>query len=230
VPVPQGPAIKSGVISRLPSNFQTSWGVLNDFLTDLCGDISTAWQEWELGLLAGLNNVVGLGIGAWAGVGQGGKLTETVPFNVVHTWPNNDPSGYWDTFKAAITAELKEEFNMFATSYVFGSVPYLGASTATPLSPGVFTATNTPGTVAADQASANDPMGFANGVRGRLPSQWAQNPNPLNQFLGAVEGSINEQFNLWASAALVSGDTVIGVASPGTGAGAGVSIGTGVVT
>jgi hypothetical protein len=227
MPAPQGSTIKLGTLSRLPSNFDKTWPTLNDFLTAICGDIAQAWTMWEAGLLAGDNNVTGAGLGVWVGVGSGGKLTEGVPFTTINTWPKDDQAGDTKTLMDAISSELKKEFNMFDSSYVFGSVDYTGLSTATPVTPGVFTATIASGTVAVDMASGQTPQGFAANVRQALPSSWK--PETLDKFLKALEGSIVEQFGIWIQTAIISGDIVTGVSAPGSGAGVGVSAGNGTV-
>jgi hypothetical protein len=211
----------------LPKEFDTSHGPLKDFIQNLCQDIALAWTLWHAGLLGGSNNVSGLGIGGWVGSGGGGKLTQTVPFNIIHTWPKSDPDGYWNIFKSAITADYKEKFSKYADSFSFSSVPYVGVCAATPLSPGPFFATNIPGPLVAYKASASDPKQIAEGIRGKLPSKWSENKDPLQKWLVALEGATVEQFAIWESTSQFVGDTVAGTGSPGAGAGSGTSNGTG---
>lgn len=227
MPTPQAPALYAGVIARLPKEFDTSHGPLKQFIQTLCGDIARAWALWHAGLLGGSNNVSGLGIGAWAGSGGGGKLTQTVPFNVIHTWPYSDPDGYWNIFKSAITADYKEKFSRYASSFSFSSVPYVGTCGATPLNPGPFFATNIPGPLVGYKASARQPNDLASGIRGKLPGYWSEYLEPLDKWLKALEGSTMEQFALWESSSQFVGDTVAGTGAPGSGSGSGTSNGTG---
>lgn len=229
MPAPQGPVLYAGVIAKLPKDFDISHAPLLDFIQNLCKDIATAWALWHVGLLGGSNNVNGAGIGAWVGVGSGGKLTQTVPFNIIHTWPKADPDGYWNTFKSAVTADYKEKFSKYVDSFSFSSVPYIGVCTATPVSPGPFSAINTPGPLAAYKASAEQPKDFLNGIRDKLPSEWSKNPDPLNKWLKALEEATIQQFVLWETASQFIGDTVIGTGAAGAGTGSGTSNGTGKV-
>jgi hypothetical protein len=229
MPAPQGPALYAGVIARLPKEFDASHGPLKEFIQTLCKDIAMAWTMWQVGLLAGSNNVSGLGIGAWAGSGGGGKITQTTPFNVVHTWPYSDPDGYWDIFKSAVTADFKEKFARYASSFSFSSVPYVGVSGATPLNPGPFFATNIPGPIVGYKASAELPKDLAAGIRGKLPGPWSDNAEVLDKWLKALEGSILEQLSIWEASSQLIGDTVSGTAASGAGSGSGTSSGTGKV-
>lgn len=235
MPTPKGPVLYAGVMSRLPGEFGKGHGPLNDFVKNLCNDIANAWLIWNAGLLGGSNNVSGAGIGAFVGVGSGGGLKETAPMNVIHTWPNSDPDGYWNTFKAAITADYKEKFARYADSFKFGPVPYTGTSGALPPAPpfpgapGPISAINTPGPLAGYKASATYPDDLADGIRGKLPGFWGKHPEPLNKWLKALEGSTMEQFKIWESTSMLIGDTFNGTGAPPAGAGSGTSDQTGKV-
>lgn len=227
MPVPQGSIIFAGALSKLPPEFQKSHSPLMDFMKNFCNDLSKAWATWHSGLLGGGNTVTGLGIGAWVGVGEDGNLIQTVPFDIIHTWSKSDPDGYWNTFKSALTAAFKEKFANYASTFKFGTVPYTGTCSATPLSPGPFSAVNTPGPLLIYKASAQTPKNIGDSVRQRLPSKWAENKDPLDKWLKAIEGSVDEQFIIWEATSMFSGDTAIGVALPGAGLGKGKSLGTG---
>jgi hypothetical protein len=224
---PSGPELQGYLYGALPSQFDQSFGTLQQFVTGECQDIAQAWALWQSGLLAGLNNVTGNGIGAWAGVGAGGGLKESSQFNVTHSWPHSDPAGYWNTLKAAITSELKKQFSAYASSYAFSSVPYLGSSTAGPTSPGVFVAVNTPGTLVA-YGAGQAPTAVGQGIQGQLPGNWKTDVLPL--FLDALGTAVQQAFQRWQESAQVSGDTATGPSSPGSGTGAGVSAGTGTIS
>lgn len=227
MPTPQASALYAGVIARLPREFDLNHDILRLFIQTLCGDIARAWALWHAGLLGGSNNVSGLGIGAWTGSGGGGKLTQTVPFNVIHTWPYYDPDGYWHIFRSAITADYKEKFARYISSFSFSSVPYVGVCTATGTTPGPFSATNTPGPLVGYKASARQPNDLAAGIRSKLPEYWVRYPEPLNRWLIALEGSTMEQFLLWEASSQFVGDTVAGTGAAGSGYGSATSNGTG---
>jgi hypothetical protein len=226
---PSSATLQSYLLNALPSRYRHDFGTMLQFVSSEMGDVARTWPQWQAGLLGGMNEVNGSGLGTWSGTGMGGKLEQTTPFDMVHSWPYDDPHGYWDVLKSAITQELMSQFGRYASSYTFATVPYTGSSGAGPTNPGPFSAVNTPGSLTAYKASAQTPNNIGQGIRGRLPSQWKAD-DVLLGFLNAYGAAIEQAFPQWEGSATLSGDTVEGTASAGSGSGSGTSDGTGKVS
>jgi hypothetical protein len=198
---------------------------LTKFVSICAKDISITWAKWSLGLTGGQNIVSGAGIGAWAGVGGGGKLKQSDLFDPEWSWP--EKSAYWDTLKKAMAAELKKTFGDYVKNFVFGTTAYPGASGASPASPGPVSGTNPPIPMQAVQTVPMVFSGFKKGVKGRLPSSWTQSPG-LDSLLDGIQQAIGQGMDLWLLSQF-TGDSFTGTGTPGAGVASGKSSGTGKV-
>lgn len=229
MPAPSASTLFNGIDSRLTAPFQSPRHVkFVQFLNELSSSLASQWSSWQSGITGGKNSVNGLGIGAWSGVGSGGTLTEGSPLTIsVHTYPAPAFQQYVDALRDVI----KEKFNTWVTSFAFSSVPYLGTSTATPISPGTFNATgaNPPAPIGT-LGSGTNPANIKSEVESRLSSPFDLSKSALHILDQAIEDTITEQFTIWLNSSMFSGDSVTGVASPGSGSGSGTSSGNGVIT
>lgn len=226
--VPTANKIKKEIIKRLPSQFDTSHNVLLDFLKSFSQDLVRAWQKWNDGMTGGFNNVTGVGIGAWVGVGTGGNLSEGSPLKIIYTWDKT--TEFWETFQKELSREIQCQFTEYSTSFSFGTVSYTGTSAATPILPGPVVASSDADTLLNLKDSATSPNKIDKGVRGRLTKVFNDNPDTLDEFLKAVDGTIVQEFNLWEKSSQFSGDQFVGVGQPPLGSATGISLGTGKIS
>lgn len=229
MPAPSASVIFNGIDSRLTPPFQSPrHSSFVQFLNDLSGQLASQWSSWQSGLTGGMNTVSGAGIGVWSGVGSGGTITEGGPLQiVVNTWP----APAFQQYVGHLRDVIKEKFNLWTTSFVFSSVPYLGSSTATPISPGSFTATgaNPPAPIGI-LGSGTNPSNIKSEVESRLTSPFDLPRASLHILNQAIEDTIIEQFGIWLNTSMFSGDMVTGAAAAGSGSGSGTSQGNGVIS
>lgn len=223
MPAPPAPILGKAILGKAAGD--KGFADLQKFTTTCAKDISITWAKWTLGLTGGENIVAGAGIGAWAGVGGGGKLKQSEPFEPQWSWP--EKSAYWDTLKAAMGAELKKTFGDYVKNFVFGTTAYPGASGASPVSPGPVSGTNPPIPMQAVQTVPMIFSGFKAGVKGRLPSSWKKAPG-LDSLLDGIQQSIGQGMDLWLLSQF-TGDSFTGTGTPGAGVASGKSSGTGKV-
>ena len=227
MPAPSSSVIFNGIDSRLGSSFSSPRHArFSQFLNEFSSSLASQWASWQSGLTGGKNNVTGLGIGVWSGTGGGGTITEGSPLEINLT---TYPPGAFQQYVTALKSTIKTKFSGWASSFTFSSVPYLGSSTATPLSPGSFNATgaNPPAPIGT-LGSGTNPSGIKSGVESQLGS-FDLGKSAIPVLDQAIEDTISEQFSIWLNSSLFSGDTVAGVASPGAGSGSGTSQGNGVI-
>jgi hypothetical protein len=123
-----------------------------------------------------------------------------------------------------ISKEINTEFAGWLLTYTVSTMGYTGKSTATPVSPGEFTALNDSSTVLAAGAGT-DPAGFSANVQGVLTSLgWNLVASKLPILLNAVETALVAAWETWL-ASPISGDAAAGPAAAATGTGAGLSTG-----
>ena len=229
MPAPGSSVIFNGIDSRLTPPFQSPrHASFVQFLNDLSSQLASQWSSWQSGLTGGKNNVTGAGIGVWSGVGSGGKITEGSPLEIAIT-TYSAPA--FQQYVGVLKDVFKEKFNLWATSFVFSATPYLGTSTATPLSPGSFNATgaNPPAPIGT-LGSGTNPSAIKSTIESRLTSPFDLPRASLHILNQAIEDTIIEQFTIWLTSSMFSGDSVTGVAAPGSGSGSGTSQGNGVIS
>lgn len=221
MPAPPFAVLNQAILSKAAGDNANE--TLQKFILTCSKDISIAWAKWTLGLSGGENIVTGAGIGAWSGVGAGGKLKESSPFDPEWTW--SEKSDYWDTLKKALSTEFKKTFSEYAKNFVFGTVTYVGASSATPTSPGPVICTSPPIPMKAVQTIPIIYSGFKSGVKGRLPSDWKDSPG-IDSLLAGIQDSIGQGMDLWLLSQF-AGDSFQGTGTPGAGLASGTSQGIG---
>ncbi len=228
MPAPSSSVIFSGIDGRLTPPFQSPrHSSFNQFLNDLSSQLASQWSSWQSGLTGGKNNVSGLGIGAWIGTGGGGTITEGSPLEIAVT-TYSAPA--FEQYVGVLKDVFKEKFNLWTTSFVFSAVPYLGTSTATPLSPGSFNATGaTPPAPIGTLGSGTNPASIKSEIESRLSSPFDLPKASLHILNQAIEDTIVEQFSIWLLSSMFTGDSVTGAAAPGSGSGAGMSQGNGMI-
>lgn len=193
----------------------------------LSSNIASAWTSWNSGLKWGALSVVGAGIGAWSGSGAGGAIIQGPPLSVPYT-PFYKGTEYDKKFQNTLAEVLKMQFTLWAASYKFAGVPFLGPCSATPLSPGVFSANNLPTPlVAAGNGQVPNasqivnlwkPQLIANGFN--LSAEGVQTVKLMDAI---AKGVVMAFQTVYLTTSNVTGSSAFGPATPSVGVGSGVS-------
>lgn len=196
----------------------------DEYTDKLFAAVEKAWKNWEKSVKFGGLTVSGAGIGAWAGVGSGGKATAQ-PFELeIFPFYQNTPQ-HQKMLQGLATA-LKQKFGLWVAGFTIPTIPYMGSCGASAERPGPFNA----------QAVAT-PIGtlVPLGIEG-LQAIWEGTLSPpdfdlthpqarTKDMVQAVTGAIEKAFSsLWATTTMASGSTVQGVGLIGAGTGNGVSV------
>ena len=234
--------IKGKIIEKLPAQFKedpadlddelkmrtnypdsyTADGItkeLCDFLQNIAEGISQGWSIWQSGLSVAGGTVTGGGIGTWTGIGNNSEISGTPPAIVINLTNSTE---YSLEFVDAIAAEINTEFQDWTDSYKTSNVEYTGTSDATTNSAGTFTATNTLGSLR-NLGDGKNPVGSSQNVQSGVTFDFEK--SMAGQFLGAIESALNDLWQNWLTTNVISGLSVSGAASAGTGTGSGMASG-----
>jgi hypothetical protein len=197
----------------------------DDFISLMAQDLATAWSTWQSSLLFGGATVTGVGLVTWAGSGVGGQfLPNPLPFTAQNP-PEFVPTAPNTAYRASLTSAIQSKFDNFMQTFTLIGAPYLGTSSATPLSPGVFFATITPLTL---MSAATGPYMDGAAISAAIQSGLGFVP-PATDYYDAIGSALDGLFNDWLSLSTLTGNTVTGVAAPGAGTGVSVSLTDGLV-
>jgi len=234
MPAPLPADIRSEIEAALPpAQFPVPYQQwFDEFLDKLSEGFSTGWDSWQSGITGGENVVTGAGLGTWVGIGLDGVLVEGTPLDFTIDVTNKPPR--FTEFETELVLALKNEFNSWATSFVFTSVPYSGTSLATPDDPGDFNAVGAlPPAPIGTLGTGTNPQAIRPIVVSALDALGFDSSNPefrLNYLLDAIDTALASIFTTWLGSTNFSGDSVSGTAAPGSGAGSATSDGNGVLT
>jgi hypothetical protein len=231
MPAPTGPALLQLIKAELSATPQSP--ELLEYLQQLTAEISKSWKTWSTSLKWGGLTVTGTGIGVWVGVGNGGSIVQANPITIPPFIFKANTDGH-KAFVKGLDAALKPNFTKWASSYKFAGLTYNGASTATPLTPGVFTAaevatplqgagTGTP-PLAAEIASTWKSKLTGSGFN--LGADGVKTPEVVD---GISKALVKAFTSVYLSSSVVSGTIATGVAAPPAGTGATVSTLTGTI-
>lgn len=241
MPAPAGPMLKSLIEAKMPpTHIKAEW--FQKFLTALTSEVSTKWSQWILSMAWGANTVQGAGIGAWAGVGNGGTMHAS-PYtisadNVFSMAGFRVRTPATKKFIEALNTVLGQKFDGWVGSYKFNGNPYIGtcsASAGESPAPGPFNATNVPMPLIG-MGQGTNPASIQKAWEAILESApdpifRLSNPNCHTKlFTNAVSSTIEEQFiATFLAQSMGVGDQVQGVGAPASGSGSAKSQATGKV-
>jgi len=194
-----------------------------EYTQKLFSTVEKAWNNWEKGFSFGGLTASGAGLGGWTGSGGGGTVIAQ-PYQAevfIFYQQTKQQEKFQNTLYQTIAATLAE----LAAGIKFTTVVFTGASTASPTSPGVFTAqvAQTPLVAASSKSTIS---GIGNRWKAQLlpPDFNLSHPQcAATSMVQAVADAIEKSFTLWAAKTCVTGSTVFGAAAPGAGTGAGTS-------
>lgn len=210
------------------------------FTRALSNEISDKWVSWIPQVRWGSLDVAGAGIGSWYGVGNGGKV-DAPPYIIDREiilnnagWENRRPRGTIK-FLDILSDILKNRWATWVSSYKFQADPYVGTTTATVVTAGIFTAKNVPNKLER-MGTGTNPSGIAPEWESRLESA----PDPIFRlshplcrtrvYIRAVASTVEEQFaQFFLINTLGLDNTVVGPSAAMTGAGASVSFMDGII-
>lgn len=240
--------IQSAIITALPVEFKqdtigtmrASYPAFFDPITGLTlsqlqavshmsTEINAFWQLWESSLLFGGVSVTGLGIGPWVGTGSGGAFLPNATIAALTIPIGFASNAFLLQHYSAISSGINYKFQDFVTQFTIGTSSYTGVSTATPVNPGVFTATLTPATLSALKLIS---IVFATPtqVSSTIVAGLSGFTTPYLTYYDAIAQALDTLFMTWMSTAIMGSNTATGVAVAGTGAGVGVSLTDGVIS
>lgn len=241
---PTSAQIKTALYTALPMNFKSGGArteypqffapnglttAQDDFLSQFAGDLASTWAAWASALTFGGATVVGLGIGAWAGVGSGGAFLAN-PLGFAAQNPLGfSPQPMNTVFRSALSAGINAQFADLLVKFTLVSVPYIGTSSATPLSPGVFLATNTTTTLLAASSGVvyMAAATISATIRANLVGFVGVGLDPT--YYNAIGDAMYSLMQTFLSTSTLNANTVTGVALAGAGTGTSISLPNGVV-
>lgn len=213
MPAPTAAQMKNQAKALYGQQFGSEGSEYMDMLFD---KISKAWENWQKGIKFGNIVVAGGGVGAWAGVGNGGVM-QAQPF-VLEPFSFYNNSAQQLKFTKALAEALKIKFAPFATSYAFTKVDYVGTSGASPVSGGPVSALNIPATLAI-VGKGSAPSGIADAWSRALtpPEFQLDNPNAKSgSLIKAIAKTIEQSFqSIWLMTTMISGNSLDGGGAPG---------------
>lgn len=196
---------------------------LDEYTDELFDALEAGWASWQKSITFGGLTVQGAGLGAWAGVGSGGIATGS-PFNfVIFPFYQNTPQH--QKFLQGLQTAIQQKFLEWVTGFSIPSIPYLGTSSASPVSPGSFVAQVVPTPVGT--LVSKDVSGIADLWQKTLtpPDFNLQHPQARTKdMVNAVSEAIEKAFtSIWGVSTNLTGSTAQGVAAIGAGTGIGTS-------
>lgn len=227
--------LKTAIISNLPlytydetqsyivGGYKTAGGVitggLNNFLTSICADISTAWSTWQSNVVYSGDTVVGAGLDTWAGTGSGGAFSIDLALTISDNFGQFQITTPLTVFVTAIQTAWQTKFNAWKTSYHFSDVAFSGTSTATSQNSGIFDAVATPTKL---NTFGTAPSGTDTLIKSNMTGFNFTN-SQVAVLTAAIGTGLESVWATWAAASTVS-PTATGVAAAGSGSGTGVSM------
>ena len=197
---------------------------VDEYTLKLFAEIERAWILWQNGITFGGLTVTGAGIGGWSGIGTGGTASENTKFKI-SPFPFYQTTEQHRKFILGLSYALEKKFSEWAKNFTLSTVQYVGGSTASPTSPGNFTASVSPMPVGT--LVTNNVDGIAELWKEKLtvPDFNIDHPQArTKEMVAAVSGAIEKSFKtLWALSTTINGSTASGLASVGVGAGNGTS-------
>jgi hypothetical protein len=206
------------LVSFINQSFQQQGSGGSQFFQTVATAIASGWSTWETGLVVGALTCSGAGVGAWAGMGQGGAIGGA-PYQLPPTDFDKQ-----DAKQVKLVNGLRQVLPQFmttwSTSFKFLSLAYIGASTATIPNPGTVTATNTP-TPLGSAGKGTDPIGAM------IAQAWLATLTPpdfdlsspkgkTQELVNAISSAIEQAFGtIWLLGATVTGNALSGAAAPG---------------
>jgi hypothetical protein len=243
VAVPMAAAIKASIIAEIQTNgfldsstldgSRTFRGTLTgpwmEFIDAFTRDWTESWQKWQDGHKAlTAENIVTI-ISNAIGTGVGGGVTQQVPIDFIIRWPYRRHPRFLE-FERILVQELRRLFLEWSQSYKVNTpIPYEGTSSHTPITPGTFNVENIPVVLGVVGQGIN-PINLRARVEDELEKLgWNTRVRVYRtgQFLDATQVALTKHFAEWLESTRIIGDTAIGPAAAGSGAGVGVSLNTG---
>jgi len=221
--------LEGALLSALPAVFKDGAGEVTseqaEWVRALTEAMSSAWTDWQDGIIGGGLNVKGTGTPVWKGTGDGGGLSE----NTVMEWTSSPSFGKTQELTeldAALAGEVKKRFTTWVASYSFTGASYKGTSTATSSSSGTFDAEAIGTEAISDIGSGTPPSDVKPDVLTTLDGKgWrpGKAEAKIDQWLGAFDTMLQEQFQVWLGQTVWVDNTVRGPSASGTGSGSGTS-------
>jgi hypothetical protein len=189
----------------------------DEYLDMIFGKIESAWKAWQDSMAFGQILVSGGGVGAWAGVGNGGVMSGQ-PFVMQEPFIFKGNSPQQLKFTKALADTLQQKFSPFPASFKFSAVQYTGTSGATPITPGPVSATCVSAPLDT-MGKGSNPSGIADAWAGLLQPPEFQLDNPRaksGDLIKAIAKAIEQSFqSVWIVTAQISGNSFSGAGAPG---------------
>jgi hypothetical protein len=211
-------------VSALVSKFKSLYTATlspegEEYVETFFGKLSSSWGTWQSGIKVGGATVNGVGVGAWAGSGGGGSA-QGGPFQL-EPFVFKKQAKPQEKLTLAFGKAVRAKFSDYISSVKTKPLSYVGASTASPTSPGNFNAVNVP-TPLVSAFTGTTPQGIAQIVLAELtpPDFDISNPQAkTKELVNAIAGAIEQVFTeTWLTSSSLSGNSVSGPAAPtGTG-------------
>lgn len=248
MPAPIQAQISSAIVAALPGSFKSGptrqqfpqffapTGLhvsAQAFVDQIASDLAVAWAAWVGALIFGGATVVGLGLPVWTGQGSGGQFQpQALPF-AIGLPPGFQVTATNQMMRQAIASATINKFANFCSLFTAGPsvLAFVGATSATPVSPGVFTATLTPLTLAAAISPSvllETPTEVTDDILARLTG-WGQASPVDPSFYSAYAGALDSLFTGFMGDSQILSNTVTGPSAAITGSGVAPSATNGVV-
>jgi hypothetical protein len=181
------------------------------YLGKLFSNVEKAWKIWSDQIMIGPLLVTGAGIGAWVGAGSGAGLIPGPPMKTLPlSFQKNSPEQV--KFTTEIFTAIDMKFNAWLPTYKFSSVPYVGTSGASPITPGPVTAVNTSGPLAG-YGKGSPLKGIAETAKAKLlpPMFKLKDPQAKSgELVDAIGKAIETAFETtWLTSTMVTGSQLV---------------------
>lgn len=196
---------------------------LDEYVDKLFQELETGWTTWQNSVQFGGLTVNGAGIGGWAGVGTGG-FASAAPFSfVIFPFYQNTPQHL--KFLQGLQTALQQKFQAWVTQFTIPTINYVGGCSASPVSPGNFTAQVLPTPVGSLIQANIDGIADVWNQTLTPPDFDLQHPQARTKdMVNAVAGALEKAFtSIWGLSTNLTGSTAQGPATPGAGVGMGTS-------
>ena len=187
-----------------------------EYLDALFGKVTDGWKKWQDSIAWGTLIVAGGGVGAWAGVGNGGMMQGSPYVMQPFSFKQNSPQQL--KYTKGLADALAAKFTAFPATFKFTGVQYTGSCGATPINPGPVNAQNVPVPLLS-AGSGQNPSGIAGIWKAALTPPDFDINNPAarsGQLIDAVCKAIEQSFQtVWLASTMIQGNILSGAAAAG---------------
>lgn len=213
--------IYNNIKTKVPADY--SHPNCTELLNAVSDAIGTGWSKFHSALTFGNLTVSGLGTPVWSGKSSGGGVLVVTPWSILIKPLFTDAPDHV-TFCNTLSKILNQELNKWAPSFVFTpGVDFLGASTATLSTPGIFNATNTTLPISGAGSGA-DIIGLQKKIEDELAkSGFIIAKSGISPIIKGIAFAVEDGFKKWLTSPMTS-NSVTGTSVAGTGNGVGTSL------